>query len=350
LPRDEYEGLKCSIQDEGQHYPIILNQDGVVLDGHHRLRVCLELGIQLKFETKRFNNPLLEKKFVIESNLRRRQLTSFQRVEMAVPLLEIEKELAKERQIKLGRARGKDPLVPFGTEGMGKAVDLVSEKIGVKPRTFYRALSVLEKAPEKLKDKVRRGETSISYAYQSVMRDEQHRVPPALPDGVFDVILADPPWDYSYMALDANPEMHYSTMPLDEICSLKVPCADNSILFLWATNPKLKEALKVLEAWGFDYKTNIVWVKNNLENGRGVGHYLKGDHELLLIGRKGNIPIPVESNRPSSVLVASKTGHSRKPSEVYSLIEKMYPNRQYLELFARNVQQGWKGWGDEVEK
>ena len=101
LSSEEFEALKKSIREEGLHYPIIVNQDKIVLDGHHRLRVCKELGIEPRFEVWRSfeANPLLERKFVIEVNLRRRHLSEFQRAELAYPLLEIENELAKQRQL-----------------------------------------------------------------------------------------------------------------------------------------------------------------------------------------------------------------------------------------------------------
>ena len=125
---------------------------------------------------------------------------------------------------------------------------------------------------------------------------------------------------------------------------MQVPVAENSILFLWATNPKLQEALEVLEAWGFEYKTNMVWVKDKI----GVGYYFRGQHELLLVGIKGSMGVPEEQNRPASVLNSDRTKHSEKPQEVYTLIEKMYPNRKYLELFARNKREGWESWGNEI--
>jgi len=100
LSQEEYEALKTSIKNEGLHFPITINKDRVILDGHNRFKICQELQIAIKFEVKEFTNPLLEKKFVIEANLRRRHLTKFQRAEMGMPLLEIEKELAKQRQLK----------------------------------------------------------------------------------------------------------------------------------------------------------------------------------------------------------------------------------------------------------
>ena len=99
MTEEEYAELKASIESEGQHYPIIANEDLEVLDGHHRFRACNELGIEPDFEIRKFDDKLLEKKFVIESNLRRRHLNNFQLVELAVSLLEIEKALAKKRQV-----------------------------------------------------------------------------------------------------------------------------------------------------------------------------------------------------------------------------------------------------------
>ena len=103
MSEEEFAELKLSIQEEGQHYAIIVNEDLEVLDGHHRYRACLELSIEPDFEVRKFDDKLLEKKFVIEANLRRRHLNNFQLVELAVPLLEIEKALAKQRQSKGGK-------------------------------------------------------------------------------------------------------------------------------------------------------------------------------------------------------------------------------------------------------
>jgi N6-adenosine-specific RNA methylase IME4 len=129
-----------------------------------------------------------------------------------------------------------------------------------------------------------------------------------------------------------------------EICELQIPTSENAVLFLWATNPLLEDALQVMKAWGFQYKTNIVWVKDKF----GIGFYVRGQHELLLIGTKGNVHPPEESNRFSSVVNADVKEHSEKPEEIYNLIEAMYPDKTYLELFARKQRLKWKSWGNEV--
>jgi len=107
-----------------------------------------------------------------------------------------------------------------------------------------------------------------------------------LPEGKYEVILADPPWKYDFSKDSTDSiEYHYPTMILEEIKNLKVPSADNAVLFLWATAPKLKEALEVIESWGFKYKTCAVWDKEWI----GMGYWFRGQHELLLVGIKGKV-------------------------------------------------------------
>ncbi|GIU70911.1 MAG: hypothetical protein KatS3mg003_0390 [Candidatus Nitrosocaldaceae archaeon] len=142
----------------------------------------------------------------------------------------------------------------------------------------------------------------------------------------YNVILADPPYDYD-IKLRANPSIHYKTLTDDQIYNflkdnnLEDKIDDNAILFLWSTNPKLREALKIIEAWNFEYKTNMVWIKDKI----GLGYYVRSKHELLLIAVKGNI-VPLESNRPESVIYHNRSIHSKKPLIVYDIIEHMYPN------------------------
>ena len=170
---EEFAELKASIQEEGQHYPIIANEDLEVLDGYHRLRACIELGIEPDFEVRKFEDKLLEKKFVIEVNLRRRHLNNFQLVELAVPLLEIEKALAKKRQAKGGK-NGRNlqlGLAPDDAkpEFKAKATEVIAKKVGVSTRTFERGKKILEKASEDDKQKLREGKTSIAKVYREVV-------------------------------------------------------------------------------------------------------------------------------------------------------------------------------------
>jgi len=173
MSENDYVALKDSIKDEGQHYAIIVNEDMEILDGHHRFRACVDLGLEPDFEVRKFENKLLEKKFVIEANLRRRHLTNFQLVELGVPLLEIEKEIAKKRQVEGGKT-GRSLQLGFAPDDAkpvfkGKATEAVARKVGVSTRTFERGRKILEKASEEDKQLLREGKTSISKVYSELV-------------------------------------------------------------------------------------------------------------------------------------------------------------------------------------
>jgi N6-adenosine-specific RNA methylase IME4 len=117
-----------------------------------------------------------------------------------------------------------------------------------------------------------------------------------------------------------------------------------SVLFLWATSPLLPEAVQVMDAWGFDYKTNMVWDKGSI----GMGYYARQQHELLLIGTRGTPGTPLPEARPPSVICESKGKLSAKPERFYEIIEAMYPAASKVELFCRSPREGWEVWGNEV--
>ncbi len=134
-------------------------------------------------------------------------------------------------------------------------------------------------------------------------------------------------------------------MTLDEIKRLQPPAAESAVLFLWAVNCLLPEALDVIAAWGFSYKTNLVWVKPSL----GLGNWTRNRHEPLLFATRGQVDIPEPDQRPDSVIEANRGRHSQKPAAVYELIERAYPQLGKLELFARGqARPGWQTWGNET--
>jgi ParB-like chromosome segregation protein Spo0J len=181
LPRlsvREFEALKLSIKTEGQHFPIAVNPQHEILDGHTRARACKELGVAPEYEVKSFSNKLLEKKFVVEANLRRRQLNRFEKAELGKVLLEVESKLARQRQLsklKRGTETTSGPNGPNGEKG--RARDLVGKQIGLSSTTFHRALTIMDKGSEDLKAEVREGKTSIAHAYQTVRPEATHQKP-----------------------------------------------------------------------------------------------------------------------------------------------------------------------------
>lgn len=174
----------------------------------------------------------------------------------------------------------------------------------------------------------------------------------------FSTILADPPWQFHNKTGKVAPEHkrlnRYATMTLNEIKSLPVAsvCAKECHLYLWVPNALLPEGLSVMEAWGFTYKTNIIWEKvrkDGFPDGRGVGFYFRNVTELLLFGIKGKHARTLAPGRRQVNLIrAQKREHSRKPDEIFPLIEACSPP-PYLELFARGFRPGWTVWGDQAD-
>lgn len=170
--------------------------------------------------------------------------------------------------------------------------------------------------------------------------------------GQYPILYADPPWQYEHPPMGSTArsiEAKYPTMTLAEIKKIKPPAHDDCVLFLWATAPKLPECLEVMKAWGFIYRTNMVWVKDKM----GTGYYVRNQHEQLLIGRRGDLPVPEPGTQPTSVIHAPRTKHSAKPPDFYVAIEQMYPQfeGQWYEIFLRGkARKNWAGgWGNEAE-
>jgi len=175
--------------------------------------------------------------------------------------------------------------------------------------------------------------------------------------GRFSTILIDPPWRFANRTGKMAPEhrrlRRYRTMSFAEIAALPIGqlAREKSHLYLWCPNALLPEGLETMRAWGFTYKTNLVWLKVRKDggpDGRGVGFYFRNVTELLLFGVRGRIRTLAQGRRQVNVLIARKQEHSRKPDDVYTLIEQCSPG-PYLELFARQRMPGWEQWGEEVD-
>jgi N6-adenosine-specific RNA methylase IME4 len=178
-----------------------------------------------------------------------------------------------------------------------------------------------------------------------------------LPLGPFGTILADPPWRFANRTGKVAPEHRrldrYDTMSVEEIAALPVrEVADvPSHLYLWVPNALLAEGLRVMEAWGFTYKTNLIWHKVRKDggsDGRGVGFYFRNVTEMILFGVRGSLRTLSAGRRQTNLLAARKREHSRKPDELYPIIEACSPG-PYLELFARYPREGWSYWGMEAD-
>ncbi len=169
----------------------------------------------------------------------------------------------------------------------------------------------------------------------------------------YQIIYADPPWHYKCKGVQGAAENHYPTMTLDALCELPVSelAEKDSILFLWATFPQLREALQVIKAWGFEYKSvAFVWLKQN-KSGQGwfygLGFWTRGNAEVCLLATKGHPKR--KSNRVHQFIISPLRRHSQKPDEARGKIIEFAGALPRIELFARKKTEGWDVWGDEVE-
>ena len=363
LTEAEYASLKEDITRVGVKLPIIV-AGNEILDGVHRYRVCSELGIEqppmLRYE------PLGEGRYadtegviqtarelVASLNIKRRQLTT----------------------VELARLANAEATLNPGRPEKTSSRELVSQpeaatKWGVGVATMKRVKAIDDSEESDLKEALGSGELSAKSAEKELRkrqrlkneasrrkeRDEALALSEATLadrldrlDRLFEVVYADPPWRYEHSSA-GDPhravERHYPTMTLAEICALPVEqrLAENAVLYLWATAPKLLEALEVMKVWGFDYRTNMVWVKDRI----GLGYWARGRHELLLIGTRGQAAPPATSERPDSVIEAPRRKHSEKPEGVATMLSNLYQDRAKLELFARLPRPGWVVWGNEL--
>jgi len=361
LMQEEYEALKADIAERGVLVPVEYDEDGNILDGHHRVRACKELGIKEWPRLIRVGLNEDEKaEHVLKLNVHRRHLPKEWKQEKAKELKEqgwsnpriagvlgVDQATIWRWLKNSGFANAKpensDSLPKIVTGKDGKQYPSEKPKKKKKNKTIFVSEETAKKAqelPEKYKEAVLLGEKKLIEAKREATKERISKEV-ELPKDKYRVIYADPPWQYSNSGFTTSAESQYPTMSTEEICKLPIKdlADENAVLFLWVTNPLLEDALKVCEAWGFKYKTNFVWVKNQHTG----GFYCYGQHELLFVAVRGSL-LPKQEGIHSSVINAPRREHSRKPDEVYSIIEAMYDG-PYIELFARSKREGWVGWG-----
>lgn len=387
ISADKVATIAESMEEIGLIHPILVKEDWDTYElvaGLHRLEAAKVLGWD-KIPATVFALGDLEAELAeIDENIMRANLTILEESLCLARRKEIYEELHPETKYenRPGR-RGKNDVnvtsfIQDAAEKVEKSQKTVSTRarIGIQLAPIADKLKgtliennqselleltkIMEEDPveaESVVDSVISGEV---VSVRSVVKERQQKEKTEKAQSlkgskVYNVIYADPPWQYENTVISGAAENHYETMTLEDICNLlqklELKVADDAVLFLWVTNPFVEDAFKVVHAWGFSYKTNIVWCKTELEK-PGSGFYVRGRHELLYICTKGAFtPLDKHISPPiGSVLESPVREHSRKPEEVYTIIERLYPNCNYIELFARAPRDGWEVWGDEVGK
>ena len=400
-PRTKFEhidALASSMAEIGQLQPIMVAEDGagfVLVGGERRLRAAKVLGWSAMWATVVTLDGLRSELAALDSNLQADSLKGHDLDEALANRKRIYEALHPET--KHGGERGQ--VAENATCSAPRFTKDTAEKLGVSERAVQQAVQRAENLTPKAKEAYRsealnKTEATAAASMPAPVQDKlveavtQAKTPaearkaarellneekkaraeerrkeraekiaemadaaPALDGAIgrFPVLLADPPWRYEHaISTSREIENQYPTMSLDEIKALGVAdiTTDDAVLFLWATSPKLAESMEVVEAWGFTYRTSLVWVKDRI----GMGYYARSRHELMLIATKGSIPAPGLDGRLDSVIEAPRTKHSRKPVEFYERIEAMYPELQKLEMFAREAREGWSVWGNQAPR
>ncbi|MET3124474.1 N6-adenosine-specific RNA methylase IME4 [Oxalobacteraceae bacterium GrIS 2.11] len=361
MTRDEFLTLKEDIRTNGQQVPIIM-QNGYLLDGRHRYRACLELGIAPKSEQLPITNEPVAR-VVTSLNLHRRHLSEGQRAIIAARLANSivggnqytsggisQSQAASDMKVSVDSLQRAKSVLNLGSPELISAVDngtlnvsnaAILATLPESAQNIVLKLSdkeILARAKElrKAKSATRRAEI-----LKSIESKRANNSPLDPNSGPYEVILADPPWDYI-----SEMVTQYPTMSVKDICSMPVKqiAAENAVLFLWCSASLIREALSVIDAWGFNYKTQSIWNKGL----GGQGCYFRLQHEVLMFATRGTVPEVPLNSRPGSVFESCRREHSRKPEICYDMIEQMYPELSKIELFKRGVvRQNWAGFGNE---
>ena len=366
LTKEEFKQLEQNCLDEGIREKILV-WNGFIIDGHNRYEISLKWDLEIQTETKHFKDEEAVKEWMILNQFGRRNLSNYQRSVLALQLEEVFSKKAKENQ------GARTDILQISAES--KPIDTrkeLSKVANVSHDTMAKVKKIQEKATEEVKAKLSTGEVSINAAYQDIKKEENKklllekkelykiRVENKTKDEfkidinntneTFRVIYADPAW--SYNDKQDTPQLggaakHYDTMSINELCKLPVNniSEKNSILFLWVTSPLLEDAFKVVNSWGFKYKTSFIWdkVKHNM------GHYNSVRHEILLVCTKGSCTPDNKKLYNSVQSIERNNNHSEKPIEFLNIIDDLYNFGNKLEMFCRTIKKkNWYGWGNEL--
>ena len=233
---------------------------------------------------------------------------------------------------------------------------------GISGRTFDRYEKtydeLIEKGKGELIEAEKKQEITLKQINKINLNEELEKVREKLTKPreniKYEIIYADPPWDYNKKIGASVASEQYLTLKIDQVKSYlednTIETEENAILFLWVTFPLLEEGLETIKAWGFKYKTcGFNWIKTDKEGKPcwGIGHYTKSNSELCLLATKGD-GLPILSNNISQIILSERREHSRKPEEIREKIVELVGNRKRIELFARQKTEGWDVWGNEV--
>lgn len=338
---DEWDNFYRDVAFAGIRVPIEVLADGTVMDGRHRLRAALQLGLLTVPIIDAPLNGDSPDVYMIKAAVMRRHLTDDQRNMLAANWIQEHKQEPQPGPGR-GHTREKTP-APRGAD-VSPTRRAAADLFKVKRRKLSKATTVLNKDPV-LAQKVLAGDIALNNAHRQIRKGEEKlRIAATTPpSGQYQVIVIDPPWPFAVRQEDPSHEIanQYEPMSIEAISKVHIPAAEDCILWLWVPNAFLHDAFHVLEAWGFTYHTTLTWAKNFV----GLGDWLGGQTEHCLLATKGTYRL--FRNNESTLLTAPRTHNSAKPDSFYTMVKDLCPGNRY-DMFARTRREGWTAWGADV--
>lgn len=359
LTPDEHTGLEAAILAEGCRDALVVWDTGtepILLDGHNRLEICKRHGKECSVKALSFEDKLGAMLWVLQNQRSRRNLTDDQRAMLA----DQERKLLSKQAVSEGRKQ--NAAARWGCESADAADSYpkqprdtrteAAERAGVSEWKMKQAKAVSEKRPDLAKQVVS-GEMPLSAAVREIKREE---IKAQLEDvaarevkaiqGLYDVIVIDPPWPMEKIERDVRPNQaafDYPTMSEAELSELVVPTADDCHVFLWTTHKFLPMALRLLDRWGLKYVCAFVWHKPGGFQPIGLPQY---NCEFCLYARKGS-PRFIDTKAFSTCFEAPRGAHSEKPEAFYDIVRRVTAGRR-LDMFNRRHIEGFDSWGKEA--
>lgn len=339
----EWQEFYTDIAMRGIKVPLEILADGTVIDGRHRLKAALQLGMkEVPIIDAPLNNDSPEA-YMMKAAVLRRHLSDDQRAMMSARWKEENKKQGERTDLtSTPRRGGSSTAFAEKNPTMAKAVEIFQISKGKLDRASY-----VQTHNSDLATKVHSGDIALSNAYRQVKGKEERQKIASIkpPQGTYQVLVIDPPWPFTSRQMDSTHEIAspYEIKSIDEIKALNIPAAEDSVLWLWVPNAFLHSAFHILEAWGFQYRTTLTWAKNFV----GLGDWLGGQTEHCLLATKGKYCI--FRYNESTLLTAPRTKHSEKPISFYELVERLCPGEK-IDMFARRKRDSWSSWGAEVNE
>ena len=342
LSTEEYAQLEENLLENGIRESISIWGD-TIIDGHNRYAIATEHNLPYTTVSYEFASEDDVKLWIFKNQIGRRNLPAVERVKIALLLKPVIAEKAKEQQI---RKSTNFVLQNSAEQNPINTRKVIADIAGVSHDTVARVEKILDTGTPEILEKLRRGDISINKAYQEAKLQEQKNPDdPSMQSplsinlqGKYSVIYAGCPFE--------SESLENGSRAMNILKKMEIPAKEDAVLLMWSSSPFLEKSLQIMNAWGFKYRTNMIWDKEFIT----ADQWLYGQHEILLIGIKGKFSLPTEYVNIPSVYRKKQDKRSVKPTYFYEQIERIFPDEKYLALFAnKKHSELWDTWGNQVQ-